>query len=113
MIIQALGLMEVYSVAVGIIFVHRTNPDWDAARCQCDDNYDMSGNLGEWTHDTYTGSLGKGATTDPVRESDSYRVIRGGNLHHYPNNIRLARRSYNLPTARYFYIGFRVGRTAP
>ena len=75
--------------------------------------YDMSGNVYEWTHDTYTGSLGTGATTDPVREIDSNRVIRGGGWNLYPGNLRSAGRG-NPPSAhRYYGFGFRPGRSNP
>ena len=75
--------------------------------------YDMSGNLWEWTHDTYTISLGTGATTDPVREIDSSRVIRGGRWHSAPVYLRSAGRSYYTPSNRNYSIGFRTGRTYP
>ena len=74
--------------------------------------YDMSGNLWEWTHDTYTVSLGTGTTTDPVRENDSSRVIRGGYWKNYPSYIRSATRNGSAPTNQGGGIGFRVGRTA-
>ena len=73
--------------------------------------YDMAGNLSEWTHDSYTESLGTGAATDPVREIDSYRVYRGGNWRTYPNYVRSARRTYTSLSYRGREIGFRIGRT--
>ena len=71
----------------------------------------MSGNVWEWTHDTYTASLGTGDTTDPVREIDSYRVVRGGSWSHNPHDLRSARRYDNAPGSRFHHFGFRVGRT--
>ena len=75
--------------------------------------YDMAGNIYEWTHDSYTLSLGTGATTDPVREVDSNRVIRGGSWHYNVLRLRSARRSYHGPDNRSYDIGFRTGRTSP
>ncbi|MEC7987595.1 MAG: SUMF1/EgtB/PvdO family nonheme iron enzyme, partial [Myxococcota bacterium] len=73
--------------------------------------YDMSGNLWEWTHDTYTASLGTGATTDPVREMDSNCVFRGGYWKNWPYDLRSARRNNHIPSHRTEAVGFRVGRS--
>ena len=75
--------------------------------------YDMSGNVHEWTHDTYTYSLGTGATTDPVREIDPYRVFRGGYWYSNPDFLRSARRNNYNTSSRWPWIGFRTGRTYP
>ena len=80
--------------------------------------YDMAGNLWEWTHDSYTASLGTGATTDPVREIDSDRVYRGGSWEDGPHNLRSSRRLPSLPSNRFSDtlstgFGFRTGRSNP
>ena len=76
--------------------------------------YDMSGNLFEWTHDSYTSSLGTGATTDPVHSfSISLRVVRGGGWLSPPKALRSAERNKSTPEERYSNVGFRVGRRYP
>ncbi len=72
--------------------------------------YDMSGNLYEWCEDWWHGYY-KGAPTDGSARmvpSSSCRVIRGGGWHHYAEYCRSASRSFNIPSFRYHYVGFRV-----
>lgn len=42
--------------------------------------YDMSGNVAEWCYDSYAG-FGTGELTNPVHESGSNRIYRGGNFY--------------------------------
>ena len=46
--------------------------------------YDMSGNVAEWCYDYYA-DFGTGELTNPVHESGSYKVIRGGDCIANPN----------------------------
>ena len=75
--------------------------------------HDMSGNVYEWTHDTYTASLGTATVIDPVRENDATRVLRSGAWDYSPSRVRSARRNDWTTSVRYFSIGFRVGKTNP
>jgi formylglycine-generating enzyme required for sulfatase activity len=75
--------------------------------------YDMVGNVWEWTedcwHDNYNGASSGGSawtTGDCIK-----RVIRGGYWDNFPEILRSACRSSDLPASRLFSRGFRVGRT--
>jgi len=73
--------------------------------------YDMSGNVWElcsdWYYD-YTDS----EQTNPYNESGSFMVFRGGSWFDIENAVRVAIRSGNARTFKYYYLGFRVCRTA-
>ena len=73
--------------------------------------HDMLGNVNEWTADWY-GEYPSGAVTDPQGPlTGEYRVIRGGASSW--SAIRVASRRYRyFPSARNWYVGFRLVRTA-
>jgi formylglycine-generating enzyme required for sulfatase activity len=73
--------------------------------------YDMHGNVWEWCWDMY-GSYGSGTVTDPTgAAAGSFRVGRGGAWSNGARILRSAYRDRNSPTARSFYLGFRVVRS--
>ena len=75
--------------------------------------YDMHGNVWEWVEDCYRDSY-SGAPTDgsSVTASDcSRRVLRGGSWGNVPQYLRSADRSWNYPSDRLGWLGFRVART--
>jgi formylglycine-generating enzyme required for sulfatase activity len=71
--------------------------------------FDMHGNVFEWTADWY-GSYSNGSVNDPLgAASGSARVRRGGSWYDAGTDPRSARRDVSYPSARYSYVGFRVG----
>ena len=76
--------------------------------------YDMAGNVWEWCHDWHVKALTNGAVTDPVGGvGRPERMLRGGVWGGTPENLRAARRSYQLPVDRTGAVGFRCVRTVP
>ena len=73
--------------------------------------YDMSGNVPEWTHDSYLASLENAPVIDPDMNDNSTKVIRGGGWNDNPSSLRSARRSYLTHSARSRAVGFRIART--
>jgi formylglycine-generating enzyme required for sulfatase activity len=72
--------------------------------------YDMSGNVWEWCWDCY-GSYGSGQQIDPLgASSGGIRVIRGGSWCDGAGRLRSTSRGYNVPSSRYYFVGFRVAR---
>jgi len=69
--------------------------------------YDMHGNVWEWCLDYY-GSFSRGAVSDPVCESGSDRVLRGGCWFSYAMGCRSASRNYYYPALRPISVGFRL-----
>ena len=75
--------------------------------------YDMHGNVSEWVQDWFSASYYGGSPgVDPAGPSTgSLRVLRGGSWGVLAYDARSAYRSYNSPSNRYDYIGFRLART--
>ena len=70
--------------------------------------YDMSGNVGEWCGDWY-GRYSSSAQTNPTGPSSgSPRVLRGGSWFGSARFCRVSDRSYDDPSYRGSYGGFRV-----
>jgi formylglycine-generating enzyme required for sulfatase activity len=72
--------------------------------------FDMHGNVREWTADAYA-SYATGPQTDPFNAgtAGSSRVFRGGSWSVSGTALRSAYRNYYSPSARSYFIGFRVG----
>jgi formylglycine-generating enzyme required for sulfatase activity len=74
--------------------------------------YDMSGNVWEWTWDTY-GDYPT-SVTDPTGATEGpFRVTRGGSWFYTAGSARAADRIRNSPGNRYDYLGLRLSRTIP
>ena len=77
--------------------------------------YDMSGNVWEWTedswHDDYTGAPNSAQVwTGGANENSLYRVLRGGSWSSSPRNLRASNRSYGNPGHSDSYYGARCAR---
>ena len=71
--------------------------------------YDMHGNVLEWCLDWWKSDLGSSAVTDPKGpNSDSGRVVRGGDWRSGARLCRSARRGSFYPSYSYNDFGFRV-----
>ena len=72
--------------------------------------YDMHGNVWEWCHDWWWGSLPGGSVTDPKGQTTgSSHVIRGGSWASKATYCRSANRfNANYPDNGYNNVGFRV-----
>ena len=67
---------------------------------------DMLGNVREWTGDWYQKAIPGGQ--DPTGPSSgTYRVLRGGSWIYNSSYLRASYRDSNLPSSRYYLIGFR------
>jgi len=80
--------------------------------------YDMSGNVFEWGSDWYGDYSTSGRTfkadslEDPQGNASGYsRVLRGGGWFNSPVGARVAFRTYDTPSDRYYDLGFRLVRT--
>ena len=75
--------------------------------------YEMYGNVWQWLQDCYQGSY-NGAPTDgsPRTSGDCRnRVLRGGSWFNAPQSLRSANRNALSADYRFYFVGFRVGRT--
>ena len=77
--------------------------------------YDLSGNVWEWVWDWYQANYEALPSTDPLGPSTgASRVLRGGAGGAPLTSARVAMRSNNdTPTARSYYLGFRIVRSYP
>ena len=79
--------------------------------------YDMAGNVGEWTQDTYANDLGDKPVTNPVTTPTSpntapdKRMLRGGGWLSYAKGLRASHRNRFSDWDRNYDIGFRCVRT--
>ncbi|MEZ4883198.1 MAG: formylglycine-generating enzyme family protein [Chitinophagales bacterium] len=73
--------------------------------------YDMSGNVWEWCEDDYHSDY-ENAPKDGSAWIDEPRasscVVRGGGWDYFDSSCRVAYRSYDLPSYRDNYVGFRL-----
>ncbi len=70
--------------------------------------YDMHGNVYEWCLDL-SGDYHQEAQTDPPGSADeSNRILRGGGYANDAQLCRSAKRSWDLPSERYYNVGFRL-----
>jgi formylglycine-generating enzyme required for sulfatase activity len=77
--------------------------------------YDMSGNVWEWCWNWHTSSYvtGTEGDSDPTgASSGSYRVYRGGSWCGNSDYCAVSYRISYFPDYRYYYLGFRVVRSA-
>ena len=71
--------------------------------------YDMHGNVYEWCSDFWSGSYANAKTSNPEGPgSGTFRVLRGGSWHNYPQHCRSAYRNRGVPDNRHISYGFRV-----
>ena len=75
--------------------------------------YDMFGNVWQWVEDCVHHNY-DGAPTDGsawTAGDCEVRVVRGGSFGNSPRDLRAASRVWNPSVIRYYFLGFRVGRT--
>ncbi len=75
--------------------------------------YDMSGNVWEWVSDRYSSDYYSWSPEQDPKgpEGTSYHVFRGGSWFNNPWRLRCSDRSFDYPSRRMHYIGFRLART--
>ena len=71
--------------------------------------HDMHGNVWEWVADCYVYYDSAPVNSMAVDATNCYeRVLRGSSFYDDQRDLRSAKRSANVPTARLSFIGFRV-----
>jgi formylglycine-generating enzyme required for sulfatase activity len=70
--------------------------------------FDMLGNLWEWSCSQYEDKYNGKEKVCFTKNSNKYRVLRGGSWNSYPRYVRTAGRSGPTPDFRSGYFGFRV-----
>ncbi len=70
--------------------------------------YDTSGNLWEWACSEYEDKYNGKEKACITKNSNEYRVLRGGSWYYYPWFVRTANRNGYTPDNRYGFNGFRV-----
>ena len=78
--------------------------------------FDMQGNVLEWCQDAplvYDTELARMGDKEQVGKlsNSGIRVLRGGSFFYNSSNVRSAYRYSLQPVFRYYFFGFRVGRT--
>jgi len=71
--------------------------------------YDISGNVWEWVLDWYDPKYyhSRSSSNPPSPFSGKHRVLRGGSFMDRPEGLRVTRRNWDLPGARFKNFGFR------
>jgi len=70
----------------------------------------MHGNVWEWTCSTYDEGYQGGEAVCAAVGDEGRRVLRGGSWNLGPHRLRSADRYFNVPTFRFYSVGFRVAR---
>ena len=74
----------------------------------------MSGNVWEWCeddwHDNYKAAPDDGKAWIDGGGRGAYRVGRGGSWSYVARYCRVALRSHDAPSTRYYFLGFRLVR---
>jgi formylglycine-generating enzyme required for sulfatase activity len=74
--------------------------------------YDTAGNVWEWTCSEFTDRYNGNEKECISKNSNKYRVLRGGSWDYYPGIVRTAGRYWGTPDYRFDDLGFRVVQAA-